>query len=843
MHRLLHSRPAAQLPTLLCLLSACLLATAAVAQPLTKSRVVDMLRVAEQELAADRPYSALEWFQNAYEETKDRELAYRIGMLNYELRDYTKANSYLERAMRRNTDDAKVDAYFYIGRSLKMQGLYGEAIENFKEFRRQAPKHPLVAMADIEIAGAQMALTMTEPPRIKVTNAGRMVNTSNQEYSPVIAPGGELYYAGFGKSGLISEAGEESADIRIFSSVAEQGGEYRKGSPLPKNINREGSQTVNVALDAKGERMLIVRSELDGRRQASSKIYLSTKTGSAWGPANELGFLNGDYFAKNPAFGELFGKPVVFFASDMEGGLGGFDLYYAAEEGGGYARPVNLGKVINSPYDDVTPYYRDGTLYFSTEGRPTLGGFDIFRAEWSGDAWSEPANMGKGFNSSYDDRYFQLDGSGKRGVLTSNRPPTRSVKSKTCCDDIFVLNVEPILVELLALTLDGDGGLLPGVTLDLLEVTDGDTTVLSRKLNPKGNRFDFALVDDVNYVLIARLPGYAVASTEFNTLGVTEPTTLQRTLVLQQEKGARSDGEETIELTLNQPIRLANIYYDYDDDKILPAAKPDLDYIEGIMNDYPAMVVELGSHTDARGKDAYNLDLSQRRAQRAVDYLVAKGLDRSRLRAQGYGETQILNKCANNVNCTDEEHRFNRRTEFKIIEGPTTIEVKRQRRTGSTEPQALPRGSGKQSVGEQKAYGAVRDTTPPPSDLKALVDGDMSSLFYEKDLTGAPILAFDQREVAFGKVAKGDKREHRYTFKNVGRVPASIAIVSACECTTLDWTLGEIAPGASGFVNAVFDSSEKDAGEMITIDIILDQQAASGNGIVEQVLYTFEMTQ
>ncbi len=840
-----------RLAPFLCLLLAFTLSVASEAQPLTKSRVEDMLRVAEQELAAGRPYSALELFQSAYDESKDRSLAYRIGMLNYELRDYTKAKSYLERAMRRNTDDALADAYFYIGRSLKMQGLYGEAVENFKEFQRQAPKHPLLAMAEIEIEGAQMALNMTEPPRIKVTNAGRSVNTSNQEYSPVMAPGGELYYAGFGKGGLIAESGEESADIRIYSAAQEADGDYRKGSPLPKNINRDGFQTVNVALDAAGERMLLVRSELDGRKQVSSKIYLSSKAGDSWGPATELKTLNGDYLAKNPAFGELFGKPVIFFASDMAGGQGGFDLYYASEQGVDYARPINLGKAINTPYDEVTPYYRDGTLYFSTEGRPTLGGFDVFRTDWSGDAWSEPVNMGKGFNSSYDDRYFQLDASGKNGVLTSNRPPTRSVKSKTCCDDIFVLNVEPIIIELLALTLDGEGGLLPGVTIDLLEVTDGDTTVLSRKLNPKGNRFDFSLVDDVNYVLIARLPGYTTASTMFNTLGVTEPTTLQRTLVLDKEPDAEPTKDtETIELTLNQPIRLANIYYDYDDDKILAAAKPDLDYIEAIMADYPEMVVELGSHTDARGKDAYNKDLSQRRAQSAVDYLVTKGIARERLRAQGYGETQILNQCANGITCTDDEHRFNRRTEFTIIEGPTTIEVKRQRKTVPDDPQSPQRSSGKQSVPAPPKVrplsppaGALRDTVAPASSLRALVDSDMSSLFYEKDLTGAPILQFDEREVAFGTVKKGDTREHRYTFKNVGLVPATIAIVSACECTTLDWTRGEIAPGAEGFVDAVFDSSEKDAGELITIDIVLEESAASGNGIVEQVLYTFELEQ
>ena len=653
------------------------------AQPLSKSRPGDVLRVAEEELAADRPYSALKLFVEAYGENKDRQLAYRIGVLNYELRDYQRAKTYLERSLRRAPEGDNPDALFYLGRSLKMLGLYGEAVEYLRDFRRAAPESPLAELAEIEIAGAEMAMALTDPPRIKVTNAGRAVNTSNQEYSPVIAPDGALYYAGFGKSGLVSESGEAHRDIKLYSASAEEeDGDYRKGTPLPKAINRAGVQTVNVAIDARNERMLLVRSEIDGRRVETSELFLAERGDGGWGPAEPVRGVNGDYLVKHPAFGELFGEAVVYFASDMPGGRGGFDLYYARADGaGGYGAPVNLGEAINTPYDDVTPYYRDGVLYFSTEGRPGLGGFDVFRAEWRGDAWSAPENMGKGFNSSYDDRYFKLDPNGKRGVLTSNRPPTRSVKSKTCCDDVFLLDVEPIVIDLLALTLDDEGGLLPGVTVDLIELADGDSTYQARKLNPKGNRFDFSLVDDVTYLLVANREGYEPAVTELNTLGITEPTTMRRTLVLTPVPSAEpAPGDDVIELTLNQPIRLANIYYDYDDDAILPAAEPDLDYIRAIMDDYPEMVVELGSHTDARGRDAYNLDLSQRRAQSAVDYLVENGIAAERLRARGYGETEILNECANGVKCSDEAHRFNRRTEFKIVEGPTSIEVKRQRR-------------------------------------------------------------------------------------------------------------------------------------------------------------------
>ena len=123
------------------------------------------------------------------------------------------------------------------------------------------------------------------------------------------------------------------------------------------------------------------------------------------------------------------------------------------------------------------------------------------------------------------------------------------------------------------------------------------------------------------------------------------------------------------------------------------------------------------------------------------------------------------------------------------------------------------------------------------------VTSDLSSLYYEPDLTGTPILDFEQRQVSFGTVARGDKREHTYRFRNVSDVPATIAIASACTCTTLEWTEGEIAPGGNGEVHAVFDSSEKSAGELIVIDVILEESAPSGNGIIEQVSYDFEIAE
>ena len=137
--------------------------------------------------------------------------------------------------------------------------------------------------------------------------------------------------------------------------------------------------------------------------------------------------------------------------------------------------------------------------------------------------------------------------------------------------------------------------------------------------------------------------------------------------------------ESDIEIvTINEPIRLNNIYYDFDDDKILPDAEKDLMTLKGLLDKYPDMVIELSSHTDSRGDDTYNEKLSQRRANSAKKWLLAKGVNSARIVPKGYGEEKILNQCTNGEECTEEEHRFNRRTEFKIIAGPTTIEIKKE---------------------------------------------------------------------------------------------------------------------------------------------------------------------
>jgi len=263
---------------------------------------------------------------------------------------------------------------------------------------------------------------------------------------------------------------------------------------------------------------------------------------------------------------------------------------------------------------------------------------------------------------------------------------------------------------------------------------------------------------------------------------------------------------------------LNNIYYDYDDDKILPDAEEDLNYLDTLMKKYPDMVIELSSHTDARGNDDYNLKLSQRRAESAKKYLVSKGIKESRIKAVGYGETVLLNECKNGVKCSDAEHRVNRRTEFKILSGPTTITIKKieKKKKGQINTDSKNERGGPN-------FGNTGDSVKSPS-------------------KNQPLMTFDTKMVDFGSVKKGEKRSHIYNFKNTGDEPIEIDIVTACECTKVEWTRGKIMPGDSGKINADFDSKEKDESETITITIVLkNTDKKMGYPIIEEVKFKYEL--
>jgi len=787
--------------------------TGLIAQPLDEVPVKMMIETAEASLAIPDPYTALEWYENAYKETRDPELALKIADLNYTLRDFGRAEKWYERIVQKDQGEKFPEAVFRYAQTLKINGSYDDAVEAFNFFAGLNVNDSLLALADNEVAGIQLAVQSKPPIDLVVKNVGKTINYSFTDASPWLDPQGKLYYASMRTREIITLDGKEGDYyLKIYSSEKGKDGQWETPKPLDNKINREGYHTGNPSISPDGSRMFFTRSQLTGNNLSESKIFVSISKGGNWGAPIELTGVNGNYMAKHPAVGYLFGKEVLFFAADIPGGEGGFDLYYAERETDEtYSLPVNLGPMINTSLDDVSPFFLNNQLYYSSLGHPGLGGFDIFRAAWDGQAWSKPENMGAGYNTSYDDIFFSVNESGKLGFLVSNRPDadSRSLKSKTCCDDIYQFQIRDIKLDLLASVYEGEKPLL-GVKMTMFEMDRGRTGKSVMQVNDQINDFQFPLEQDKTYKVLVEKDGYMPGEFEINTIGLIENTTIKRIIKLAR----LAPEKENIEIvTINEPIRLNNIYYDFDDDKILPDAETDLNFLLGLMKKYPDMVIELASHTDAQGNDAYNDALSLRRAQSAKKWLVSRGIGSNRIEAVGYGEQYILNHCINGIQCSDEEHRINRRTEFKIIAGPTTIEVQ------------------KSDIGDQRhSTGNIRQP-------QVIGKGTTPS--------GTPKVELTWREkmIDLGAVKKGDKREMSFQFTNTGNQPIEIELVSSCECTTLEYPqFRTFKPGEKGGIRATFDSGQKDDSETIDVEVILRQSdPKTGNPITYLLQYKYNL--
>jgi outer membrane protein OmpA-like peptidoglycan-associated protein/tetratricopeptide (TPR) repeat protein len=731
------------------------------AQPLNASRPEYMLQVAEEKFEAKDYVNALDFYTKYYEATKDRTVLYKIGLADMAIKDYAKAEANFSRSLQRSktsTAEVNEDARLYLGMMQKMNEKYDEAVVTLEEFMKASKDEAKVARAKTELEGAKLAMRMKENLKIIPENLGTKVNTGNSEYSPSVS-GNMLYFAAL-RDGKITVIDGKEGDFyaKIYKAGINSKGEFDKPEALGGEINRIGSHQGNVSFSPDGQTMYFTRFTLSGNEVSESTIYYSAKQGDGtWGAAKEVAGINGKWQAKHPAIGELYGKPVMFFTSNMEGTKGGFDIFYADKVSeGAFSTPVNLGNVINTPNDDETPFYQNGKLYFSSNGHPTIGGSDIFVSSWNGATWTKPENMGKGYNSPANDAYFTMDANGT-AFFTSNRKGGRSLKS-TCCEDIYIVKKEPVVIDLVVDAIDPKKQPMKGLTYQFMDLSTkgaGDSKTV--------DKYTSALTQKRSYSVIVSKPGYYSDTIAFNTMDIDKTTTIRKTANLRPlpiisanlQATAEADGRPltgvnftltelssnksdsrvldiyraglplkksfrliagksgytadtvtfntnditettTIEKLLklkvkiitvkkNEKIALNNIFYKLDKFEANEAhmqnfgeAQKSLDYLYDIMTKYPAIVIELGSHTDSRGSDAYNLTLSQKRADGVKAYLVAKGIKAENIVAKGYGETQLVNRCANGVKCDDEEHLQNRRTEFKILSGPTSIEISEQ---------------------------------------------------------------------------------------------------------------------------------------------------------------------
>lgn len=386
------------------------------------------------------------------------------------------------------------------------------------------------------------------------------------------------------------------------------------------------------------------------------KIYVAENQDGLWANEKELSFNGKDFSCAFPNISA--DGNTIYFASDRPDSKGGFDLYVSTKDAAGvWSEPKNLSS-LNTIEDEFYPYVMNDKIYFSSRGLAGFGGADIFSASIKNNEPGKPENMGKPFNSSKDDFTFIMDPNGKEGFFTSNREGTSGA------DQIYFFR-KPIVWDTLRGTVVDAITSKPvaGAKVELFMIDDktGDTLLIDTKMTSQNGKWDFKVHPERTYYVKVTMPGY----TEF---AITVPPSDTEHLPSRRDVEAMLDPLMfKPEIKKDNVVRIDNIYFDFDKATLKDESTPILNNLYNFLKDNPTARIELSAHTDAVGKDAYNLKLSQQRAQSCFDFLVNKGIDKSRMIPKGYGETKLLNNCKKQADCPDDQHAINRRVEVKFL--------------------------------------------------------------------------------------------------------------------------------------------------------------------------------
>lgn len=459
------------------------------------------------------------------------------------------------------------------------------------------------------------------------------------------------------KNGLLF-AGEKEIDARqanpwnersfldLYHTAAKSEITWTPATALTGEVNGQYHEGPAV-LSADGQQLYFTRSNYverkllkDDRNTSHLKLFRARidSTGK-WGDLHAFAY-NGDTWSTGHPALSTDGR-TLYFASDRPGGFGGSDIWRCKDNGTGWSEPENLGATVNTAGNEMFPTINGSTLHFSSSSHTNMGGLDIFETQEQNGSWRPPVNLNAPINTPKDDFFFVMDSTSKAGFLSSDRDGIDQIYAFTLYEPLFYLE---------GIVMDEADQYLPNVEVTLVDLETGDDN--STLTGPDG-KFIFQLKPNTDYNVRSSKEDMLTSSQNVSTKGLTRNDTLHTTLVM---KGVR----------VGESIAINNIYYDYDEWDIRPDAAVELDKLALIFIENPSMSFELGSHTDSRGGDMYNLVLSDARANSAVNYLIQRGVNPDRITAKGYGEEILVNECKNGVKCTEEDHQANRRTEFKV---------------------------------------------------------------------------------------------------------------------------------------------------------------------------------
>ena len=612
---------------------------------------------------ADKRYQSYAYVdaQKTYERMAKKgktsaELFKRLGNSYYFNSEFEKAKHWYEQLFLSDSLSKEPEYYYRYSQTLRSLGEYSKADEYMASFSQ---KNPSDRRSKLFVSNRDyLDQIKSNSGRYRIEDPG--FNSKFSEFGVGLLSD-QVVFSSARDTGRVSKrihrwTGFSFTNLYVVDSLGVV-------KPFSKVINTKYNESTPV-FTKDGTTMYFTRNNFKGGKASRNsnciillKLYKSTKTSEGtWSEAIELPFNSDEYSVAHPALSQ--DEKTLYFASDMPGSLGESDLYRVSIDGDSYGLPESLGEKINTEGKESFPFIdSDNRFYFSSDGRPGLGGMDVYVTRLD-DPKSKVFNLGEPVNSRSDDFNYVVSKDSK-GYFSTNRVGMGG-------DDIYKFE------ELTSLEIDckqtvvgvvrdkESGDILSDATVILF---DSKLNELSRVVSNSRGEYAFDTLDcESHYVLKSEKQEYNPGESSFDT---PEEKGQTKTSIVMKAKEKLPEVKVGDDLT--ETLALNPIYYDLGKANIRVDSEAELEKVLKILGQFENMRIEIRSHTDSRGSSKNNQSLSNRRAASAVTWLVNKGIDPSRLQSRGFGESQLINNCKNGVRCSEEEHQKNRRTEFIIV--------------------------------------------------------------------------------------------------------------------------------------------------------------------------------
>lgn len=554
---------------------------------------------------------------------------------------------------------------FYIAEILVINGDCKSAVPIYNQFRKdyknqkEEKKYRRLAKAGME-GCALSANDSLSKHKFLIEAINGQINSNHIEGAPVHLKDNQWLYNSLKSKQTVFKS-TDSIPKRYFYKMENKEGEFADLGKWEILAEFGEGEIANGAFNKNKNRFYFSSCNANSQGKMSCDIYKMEKNRNSWSKPNPLpNTVNTKHTETQVTVGiDERGRETIYFVSDRNEGKGGLDIWYSTylEEKNTYKKAKNCGSKVNTVGDEMTPFIHplNNKLFFSSNGHPGYGQLDVYRSAGQRSKWQEPSNLGKWINSAADELYYTVHPNGSEGAFASNRQ--KDQQNKFCCDDLyFFKELNKIQVRAKGFV-SGEGKVLPGAQISVYQLDEnGEKLFLQSSIavDPEGN-YELILEPNQIYYIQAKKEGFLVEEKVLRTKNSPKSETYQL--------------DFNLSIISDRAFILENIYYAFDKDIVTKESEITIDttiYEILILN--PEVIVEIGSHTDNKGSDAYNQKLSQKRAESVIRYLLKKGIARERIVAKGYGEeVPIAPNQHENGSDNPEGRAKNRRTEFKVI--------------------------------------------------------------------------------------------------------------------------------------------------------------------------------